>query len=1316
MLSPDRIHRSRPGWRPGLERESLARFVSAWRNSASKRRRERRCSNAESSSGWRSFAGALHAPEVCLGFERNDRRRIFSIMSRVQEAECLDEDIIAAFVDGQLDARMVEAVDAHLASCRECLWLVTAAAVAQEGLAGGIEASSREPQGDAGGEPEPAAAEAEGAAPPVARSSRWPERFERRQLIAQGGMGAVYYGYDRETNAAVAIKELKPGLASTQPALLGRFIREAEILRRLDHPNIVKMIASVTVGDQQQIVMEYVGGGSLRHLLRLERRLTVAWTAAIVLELADALSRAHHLGVIHRDIKPENVLLTKSGTPKLGDFGLAMMADAGLSTSNALLGTIAYLSPEALSGQTLDARADLWALGVMLFEMLTGKRPFEAPVPAGLVTAILRQPTPDLEALCPGVPVALVDLVNRLLEKDRNQRIASARQVGAELEAIARASGDSRAFLETLAGSDAAPPPPSAPRSVSRLPAATTGFVGRAAELAELSLLLRQRDVRAVTILGPGGMGKSSLALELARQITAGSNGPSSLWLNETQPLLGVFFVDLAPLASPDLIVSAVAQAVGFQFKPGGDPKRQLYDYLREKHLLLLMDNFEHVIGGAALVNEILQVAAGVKVLATSRERLGLIAEAQFTLSGMKVPEAWAGGDPGGDSAVQLFVDSARRTRFGFTPSSDEAAAILEICRLVHGMPLGIVLAASWIDTLSLHEIAGEILQNVDFLRSEAGDLPSRQQSIRAVFEHSWALLGPDERVTLAAVSIFRGGFTRAAAEVVAHASLRTLASLVSKSLLRRVPETGRYELHELLRQFAEARLGSVGSERDEAMDRLARYYSDFCGERSAHVIGPRRDPVSREIAAELDNVRLAIGWMLEQRQAARLWPMLHTLGQFYNTRRSRLEAEQVFGSIVSRFEQATPEGDSQGRRVLGLALVYQSMFTHQRGLERAAIDLVTRGVAILSEREPDGDYGIALVMYAWTCAGVGEPGEVVAKLEEGIALSRTLSGPWWLMRALVVSTRVYVGVVGDLAKAEACLRECVALQRQLNRGTIVFPDSLGALGLIRCTQGHRREGCELILDSLRSAERSDDAWAILLGLQFAARAHRDLGDYAAAETFVRRCIGHARELGSVTTVAWCHLTLGSVLRESGRFDEAIAQYELGAEQSDGDPALLAKAELGLGEVALERGEHASAEQYLRRSLAICEERSVARGAVAVWEALGYLACAEGRHDDALGCFRRAFELAGRQQKPATLMAVIAGVAHWCASSRQLERAAELTGFAQHHPATVHPVRVRRIEPLLEQLRTRLDETALEAALARGRQSSLERVFAESFP
>jgi serine/threonine protein kinase/predicted ATPase len=1230
---------------------------------------------------------------------------MFYAMSSLEVNACLDEDIIAAFVAGELDASGVERVDAHLATCQDCLWMVTAAAV---GASSGLSASS-------------------------ASTSPAPlhERFERRHLIAQGGMGAVYYGFDREVGASVAIKQLKPGVALSEPGLLGRFTREAEILRRLDHPNIVKMIASVTVNSEQQIVMEYVGGGSLRQLLRSERRLPAARAAAIILELADALSRAHHLGVIHRDIKPENVLLTKEGTPKLGDFGLAMLVDAGLSTPNAMLGTIAYLSPEALSGQVVDARADLWALGVMMFEMITGRRPFEAPAPGALVMAILHQPTPDLEALCPDTPVELLDLLYRLLTKDRNQRIASARQVGAELEALTRAPDEPLQFAETQRGREGPSAPDAVPVRV-RLPAQTTPFIGRESELAELALMLGDPDVRAVTIIGPGGMGKSRLALEAARRLAGSSaSDPHPLAVRlvgghasqttrtgapfASFPFLGVFFVDLAPLGSPELIVPAVAEAVGFQFKPGGDPKRQLLDYFREKRWLLLMDNFEHVVAGASFVNELLQTAERVNVLATSRERLGLRAEAQFILSGMSGSEG-SENDAGALRAVELFVDSARRTRFGFDPTPDEAAEITTICRLVHGMPLGIVLAASWIDTLSLSEIAGEIGKNIDFLQSEAGDLPSRQHSIRAVFDHSWGLLGSEEQAALARVSIFRGGFTRAAAEAVAGASLRTLASLVAKSLLRRVPATGRYEIHELLRQYAEARLSSTPAEYEAALDRMATFYSGFSSERRAGAFGPRRQQVFREVQADLVNIHRAWHWMLEHGQAPRLLLALHTLGQFYQTCRSRAEGAQVLGSVVSAFGPLESGGSIELRKALGLALAYQALFCDQQGRKALAVDLATRAVRVFSDLERDADRAMVLVTFAWTCAGVAEQRVLVARLEEGLEIQRSGGDGWWLVRSLVMSVRVYVGVLNDLTRAEACLLEAIAVQKSLANDVIVWPDTLASLGLIKASQGHRREGCELLLEALRIAEVADDVWTVLVALQFAARAHRDLGDYLAAEAFVRRCIAHARDLGSTETVAWCHLTLGGILRDQGRFDDALAEYEEGARDGAEDAALIAKAQLGLGEIALSRGEYRHARQHLLGSLELCDRHGIVRGVRDVLEALGYLACQEGCYDEAHAYLRRAFELARGRQRPSALIGIIVGLGWWCARSGQPVRAAELASLARHHPATAHPIQVRRIEPLLRELQLALGPAALDAAIARGKSATLERVFEASFP
>jgi tetratricopeptide (TPR) repeat protein len=295
-------------------------------------------------------------------------------------------------------------------------------------------------------------------------------------------------------------------------------------------------------------------------------------------------------------------------------------------------------------------------------------------------------------------------------------------------------------------------------------------------------------------------------------------------------------------------------------------------------------------------------------------------------------------------------------------------------------------------------------------------------------------------------------------------------------------------------------------------------------------------------------------------------------------------------------------------------------------------------------------------------------------------------------------------------------MRECVELQRTLAGGAIVFPDSLGTLGWIRYSRGYRREGCDLLLESLRLSEGADDAWATSLNLQFSARAHRELGDYAAAEEFARRCINHGRELGSSETVAWCRLTLGSILKEQRRYAEAAAAYSEVATQDDVDSALMAKALLGLGEVALAQGDHDLAEHHLTESLDLCDRRRIAAGARDALEALGYLACERGRVATATDCFRRALSIALRRQRPAGLLGVVVGAAWIHALSGQPLRAAERASLAEHHPATGEPLRARRITPLLERLHGELPSADFEAALARGRESAIETVFESGFP
>jgi NarL family two-component system response regulator LiaR len=271
-------------------------------------------------------------------------------------------------------------------------------------------------------------------------SQRIANRFELGYLIREGGVGRVYRGLDTQTGASVAIKVLRPEIILDAPDLVERFRREGEVLRGLNHPNIVQVLATMQEGGQGYIVMEYVAGGSLADWLRREPRLPLERALRIALEVADALARAHHLGIIHRDIKPGNILLAEDGTPRLTDFGLAhITAYPAITSYGQVIGTFEYLSPEGCNRQPLDERSDVWSLGVVLFEMLAGERPFEGEgYPGAVINAILNQPAPSLVSLRDDAPRALDDLLGRMLAKNRAARVASMRQVGAELEAIVR--------------------------------------------------------------------------------------------------------------------------------------------------------------------------------------------------------------------------------------------------------------------------------------------------------------------------------------------------------------------------------------------------------------------------------------------------------------------------------------------------------------------------------------------------------------------------------------------------------------------------------------------------------------------------------------------------------------------------------------------------------------------------------------------------------------------------------------------------------------------------------------------------------------
>lgn len=713
-------------------------------------------------------------------------------------------------------------------------------------------------------------------------------RYILEHELGAGGMGIVYRGLDTQTNLPVAIKQLKQDRTSSQ--LLERFKREGEALRALNHPNIVKMWDAVEQDGEQYIVMEYIPGGDLRGLMEKQGKVDYRECVDMALDLADALTRAHRLNIVHRDLKPENVLIDGNGVLHLTDFGVAYLGSKDRMTDpDGIVGTIDYLPPEAFTESVYDTRCDIWAFGIMLFEMIAGAHPFKRDTVAGTLNAILMEPLPDLELIAPDTPIALIDLIYRMLERDPQTRIPSVRIVGGDLEAVLEGRHVARPLPQITSEFE------SVSTVKQNLPSQTTPFIGREDELVQLAKMIYDPGVRLITLLAPGGMGKTRLALEAASREV--SHFPD-----------GTYFIDLAPLSDPDNIVSAIADALHYQFQNDGRSQlQQLCDYLRQKTVLLLLDNYEHLLDGASLATQLLEAAPQLKILVTSRQRLAQPGETLFHLGGLVFPEYEYSEAVLSNAAVQLFLDSGRRAHPTFELTPENTPQIIRICRMVQGMPLGIVLAASWLAVLSPSEIAQEVATSIDFLETQEMTLPERQRSIRAIFEYSWELLSPVEKATFAKLSVFRGGFTRDAAEAVADAKLRTLMTLVNKSFIRREPDSGRYSIHELMRQFGEAHLKADPITESDVRPAHAKFYLTLVKKQEQGLMFGDEQNAIRLIETELNNVYLAWNWSLHQENYSLLEDAVTALGMFRDIDSRFIEFERHYAGAMGVLDVATP-------------------------------------------------------------------------------------------------------------------------------------------------------------------------------------------------------------------------------------------------------------------------------------------------------------------------------------------------------------------------------------------------------------------------
>ncbi|HVR87547.1 MAG TPA: protein kinase, partial [Planctomycetota bacterium] len=425
-------------------------------------------------------------------------------------------------------------------------------------------------------------------------------RYEIQERLGGGGMGVVYKARDRKLDRAVALKFLPPHILADSEAH-ARFMNEARAASALDHPNICTIYEfDATPEGHPYIAMAYVPGRTLQDMIR-QGPLPVSQAVNLTLQVALGLERAHEGSVIHRDIKPANLMVTDRGELRILDFGVARRGGSTLTETGLALGTLAYMSPEQLQARPVDGRTDLWSLGVVLFEMLAGRRPFQGDTDGALWGAIVGQPAPPLAEIRRDVPEALAAVVARCLSKDPAQRYPDAAALASDLGRVANS--------------------PSLPVAPRRVPVPLSSFVGRSAELEAVANLLGR--TRLVTLTGPPGIGKTRLATEAAPAAARGAE---------------VFFVALAALSDPALVIAEVATALGVAEDRSRSAAEAVRCFLQTRRSLIVLDNFEQVVGAAPVVGELLSSCPDLRVLVTSRVPLRLNGEYEFSVPPLPLP------------------------------------------------------------------------------------------------------------------------------------------------------------------------------------------------------------------------------------------------------------------------------------------------------------------------------------------------------------------------------------------------------------------------------------------------------------------------------------------------------------------------------------------------------------------------------------------------------------------------------------------------------------------------------------------------------
>lgn len=670
----------------------------------------------------------------------------------------------------------------------------------------------------------------------------------------------------------------------------------------------------------------------------------------------------------------------------------------------------------------------------------------------------------------------------------------------------------------------------------SALPTQTTPLIGREKELAEVSKRLGKPESRLLNVVGPGGVGKTRLAIEAARQV-------------KTSYSEGVGFVDLQPVEAADLI-TAVADILPFTLSGSEKPQEQLLSYLQDKDLLLLLDNFEHLLDRAPFLSTLLAQSPGVNLLLTSREAIHLEEEWLYPLQGLSVPDGSGSENLDDYSSVQLFLEQAHRLDPNFS-LEEKGESVTRICQLVEGLPLALELAASWTRTLPCAKIADEIERNLDFLRTRRRDLPARHRSIQAVFQQSWRMLSDEEQDVFKRLSIFRDSFDHEAALAIAGASLPMLSALVDKSLVQ-LDSDNRYQIHELLRQYAADKLQASPEEVDGVRDRHAAFFLNFLAERAPDLHGGRQRAATAAIERELDNIRTAWKYAAAQGTVQENHSAFDALYHFYQFQGRYREGADAFAKAVRSLEaqRSTPE------------------------TEAVHADL--------------------LVCHAWLYIRLGRLDLARALLQKSRAMYETLEAtpPDGL------GSREPLIPLGILAILEGAYQEAVRLgkeaqhlsEQRMDKGNVKYACYLLANALR--DQGNYEAALGYARRAFTLAQEMEDSWGMAYFLNTLGSIVQAQGDYSAARRHYQASYDRRQEFDDPEGMAVALQNLGGTALQQNEYEKARELYEksLGFYRELGDRGGLAASLNGLGKAALALEEVGKATEYFREALRLAAD------------------------------------------------------------------------------------------------------------------------------